>query len=34
MKEKIKNILRNSYTNQGEFDEGKALNELLMKEKH
>jgi hypothetical protein len=30
MKEKIKNILRNSYTNQGEFDEGKALNELCV----
>ena len=30
MREKIKNILSNSYTKQGEFDEDKALNELCV----
>ena len=30
MREKIKNILSNSYTKQGEFDEAKALNELCV----
>lgn len=30
MREKIKNILSNSYTKQGEFNEDKALNELCV----
>jgi len=30
MRENIKNILSNSYTKQGEFNEGKALNELCV----
>ena len=30
MREKIKNILSSSYTKQGEFNEGKALNELCV----
>ncbi len=30
MREKIKNILSNSYTKQGEFNEYKALNELCV----
>ena len=30
MREKIKNILSNCYTKQGEFDEYKALNELCV----
>ena len=30
MRDKIKKILSNSYTKQGEFDEDKALNELCV----
>tara|TARA_R100001244_G_scaffold64380_3_gene53318 strand:+ start:606 stop:845 length:240 start_codon:yes stop_codon:yes gene_type:complete len=30
MEEKIKNILSNSYTKKGEFDEDKALNQLCV----
>ena len=30
MREKIKNILSNCYTKQGEFNEDKALNELCV----
>jgi hypothetical protein len=30
MRKKIKNILSSSYTKQGEFNEGKALNELCV----
>ena len=30
MREKIKNIISNSYTKKGEFDEYNALNELCV----